>query len=189
MVINTLYFDEGILKSARKAYVGQSPHNIRLENFFQKSIFSLLQKKMHNLNYHLKFHPYKHRYLTAKSKDINFFLNGRHFKNLIKKIFGIKKFKIEHEIRKFEPGSYTLLHDAEKEKPGMDFVIDFSKSSESFGGFTVYMTETEELLILKPKPNTLSFIKRDKRIIKYTKYVGHRAKHALIQVVGTITKK
>ena len=101
----------------------------------------------------------------------------------------IEKFRIKYEIRKFEPGNYTLLHDAEKEKPGIDFVIDFSKSSEKFGGYTIYLTETEELLILKPSPNTISFVQREKGVMKYVKYITHQQKYPIIQVVGNIFKK
>ena len=55
MAINTLYLDNGVIKSARNIYNTQNPKNIRLENFFQNSIFSLLQKKVHNSKYLLKF--------------------------------------------------------------------------------------------------------------------------------------
>ena len=189
MVINTLYLDDGVLKSARKIYLGQAPNNISLDSFFQKPIFLLLQKKLHESRYNLKFHPYRNKYYIAKSKEIDFFIKGRYFNELVKKILYVKKFKIEYEIRKFEPGNYTLLHDAENEKPGIDFIIDFSKSSKSFGGYTVYLTEKEELLILKPSPNTISFVQREKIVMKYTKYVTHMQKYPIVRVVGTIFKK
>ena len=186
MAVNTLYMDGGVLKSARKTFNSQSPRNIRLEKFFQAAIFSILQNKLENLNYKLKFHPYKYKYFTAKSNEINSFLNGRYFKNIIENIIGLKNYKIKYEIRKFESGNYTLLHDAGKDKPGIDFVIDFSKSNENYGGFTVYLTETEELLQLNPSSNALSFIERNKDIMKYTKYVQNRQRHPILQIAGTI---
>ena len=189
MVINTFYLDDGMIKSARKVYLSQAPNNIRLDNFFQKSIFLLLQNKLHESQYKIKFHPYRHKYCTTKSKEIDSFIKGRYFGDLIKKMLHAKKFEIEYEIRKFEPGNYTLLHDAEKERSGIDFVIDFSKSSEAFGGQTIYLSESEELLILKPSSNTLSFVKRDKGTMKYTKYLTHQRKHPMVQAVGIIFKK
>ena len=79
MAINTLYVDNGILKSARKTYLAQLPKNIRLENFFQNPVFLLLQKKLNDSTYSLKFHPYKYKYFTTKSKEIESFLNFRYF--------------------------------------------------------------------------------------------------------------
>ena len=189
MAINTLYFDNGILKSARNTYKKQAPKNIRLENFFQKPVFLLLQHKLHNLKYSLKFHPYKHKYRITKLKEIDSFLNGRYFKQIIEKILKMKNFKVKYEIRKFEVGNYTLLHDAEKEKQGIDFVLDFSKNAKNFGGFAVYLNEKEELLVLNPFPNTISFIERKKGVLRYTKYATHKQKEPIVQVTGTIYKK
>ena len=189
MAINTLYLDNGILKSARNIYNRQNPKNIKLDNFFQKPVFELLQKKLNNQKYALKFHPYKYKYGAAKLKEINAFVNGMYFKDLIKSILQFKKYKITYEVRKFEAGNYTLLHDAEKEKYGIDFFIDFSKDKKNFGGYAVYLNEKEELLALNTHPNSLSFIQRKKGVIKFTKYVIHRQKNPIVQVVGTIFKQ
>ena len=189
MAINTLYLDGGVLKSANRTFNSQNPRNIRLENFFQTAVFELLQNRLYNSKYSLKFHPYKFKYSAAKSKEIDSFLNGRYFKEIIDSILNISKYKIKYEIRKFEPGNYTLLHDAEKEKPGIDFVIDFSKSDKSFGGCTTYLTEAEELLQLNPSPNTLSFVERKEGVMKYTKYFTHQNKYPIINVIGTILYK
>ena len=187
MAINTLYLDGGVLKSAYKTYSNQNPKNISLENFFQKAVFQLLQNKLSDSKYSLKFNPEKFRYFTTKSKELDSFLNGRYFDLIIRNILGIKKYKFEYEIRKFEAGCYTLLHDTKKENGGVDFVIDFSKSTKIyFGGYTTYLTESEELLILNPKSNTLSFVERKQGVMKYTKYFAHQNKKTIVQVVGTI---
>ena len=78
------------------------------------------------------------------------------------------------------------MHDAEKEKEGVDFVIDFSKGNGYSGGYTTYLTESEELLTLIPKTNTLSFIERKNGIMKYTKYFTNQNKTPILQVVGVI---
>ena len=186
MAISTIYLDGGVLKSAGNIFDKQNPRNIRLENFFQKAVFTLLQDKFYNSKFSLKFSPYQHKYFIARSKEMDSFLKGRYFDLMAKKIIGLKKYKISWEIRKFTPGCYTLLHDTEKEKPGFDFIIDFSKPGNYIGGHTTYLNESEELLILKPKPNTLTFIERSKGIMKYTKYFTHQNKNPLIQVTGTL---
>lgn len=187
MAISTIYLDGGVLKSANRTYNSQSPKNIRLENFFQNAVFKLLQNRLYNSKFSLKFNPEKYRYFETKSKEIDSFLNGRYFDLIIENILGIGKYKLKYEIRKFEPNCYTLLHDAEKEKPGVDFVIDFSKDAINyFGGYINYLTESEELLALNPKSNTLSFVERNKSIMKYTKYFTHQNKNPVVMAVGTI---
>ncbi|MBI2657648.1 hypothetical protein HYX08_03060 [Candidatus Woesearchaeota archaeon] len=186
MAVNTIYLDKGILKSAARAYSGQEPRNIRLGNFFQKAVLSLLQKKLENCNYKAKFHPYKYKYSTTSLKEISSFLNGRYFGQIARAITGIKNYGLKYEIRKFEAGDYTLLHDAEKEKEGVDFIMDFTKKWDDFGGYTVYLTEKEELLRSNPCQNALSFIERKKGVMKYTKYATHKQKNPIVQAVGTI---
>ena len=192
MAINTIYLDGGVLKSANRTFSSQAPKNIRLENFFQKAVFKLLQNKLHNAEYSLRFHPYKYKYFIAKSKEIDSFLKGRYFDMMVKKVIGLDKYKMSYEIRKFKPGCYTLLHDAEKEKEGVDFIIDFSKLDTYFGGYTTYLTETEELLTLSPKTNTLSFVERKNKVMKYTldaenKAIGRVATQAAVFLQGKNT--
>src|SRR3989344_7309790 len=136
MAINTLYIDRGALKSASAIYNSQLPKNIRLEKFFQPSVFSLLQKKLFKSKYSSKFHPYKYRYSTTRLREVGSFLNGRYFDGIVRNMMNLANYKCAYEIKKFEPGDYTLLHDSEKEKKGIDFVLDFSESSESYGGYT-----------------------------------------------------
>ena len=186
MAISTIYLDGGVLKSAGNAFNSQNPRNIMLENFFQKAVISLLQDKLAHSEFSMKFSPYRHNYLITKSSAIDSFLKGGYFGLMVRKILGLDKYKLSYEIRKFAPGCYTLLHDKEKEKPGIDFIIDFSKPGDYVGGYVTYLNESEELLILRPKLNTLTFVERGKGMMKYTKYFTHRNKNPLIQVAGTL---
>ena len=191
MAINTLYLDKGVLKNTSSIYSQSNPKNIRLDDFFQYSVLGLLQKKLDDADWKEKFDPEKYLYSVCELKEIDTFLKGDYFRNLAQGVLGVKKLKISkirYEIRRFVPGNYTLLHDAEKEKPGIDFIIDFSQSKESFGGHTTYLTESEELLISSPMPNSISFIERKNKLMKFTKYVQHRQKNPIVQVVGTILK-
>lgn len=193
MVINPLYVDRGVLKSAKRIYRSQQPKNIRLDNFFQPAMFSLLQKKLFDAKYKTKFHPYRHKYSTAMIKEISSFLKGRYFADIVKSILNSGDCKIKHEIRRFGPGDYTLLHDTEREQAdvdaGVDFYLDFSKPCKNYGGYTVYLTETKELLQLNPCPNTLSFIECGKGVMSYTKYVTSRQEYPIVQVVGRVLNR
>lgn len=188
MVVNTLYFDNNVLKSAKNIYNKQIPKNIRLMDFFQNPVFLLLQKKLYNAKYKLKFHPYKYKYSIAKVKEIDSFLKGQYFNIIIDKIIG-KSYTFNYEIRKFCHANCTLLHDAEKKKPGVDFILDMSKADGNYGGYITYLTKSEELLHLNPCQNTLSFVERKKDVVSYTKYVQYKQKYPIVYVTGTIFKQ
>ena len=189
MAINTLYLDNGVISSIKETYNKQRPKNIRLEKFFQSPVFLLLQKRLCNSEYSLKFSPYKCKYSITHLKEIDSFIHGQYFKKIIEQIIELKNYKIKYEIRKFEPGNYTLVHDSEKEKAGIDFFIDFSKNGRNYGGYTSYLTETDELIALNPMQNTISFIERKNGVMRYTKYVTSQQKYPIVQVSGTISKK
>ena len=188
MAINTLYMDREVLKKAREVYEHQNPKNIRLEQFFQPAVFALLQKKIFSAAYRLHFDPKKWKYEGAKVEEMQSFLAGGYFKNIVGAILGLKKFRLSFEVRKFSPGSYTLLHDAEKEQAGIDVIIDCSLLPRNNSGCVKYLTIKEELLQLDPSPNTLSFVERKKGVMRYVKYVNHQ-QSPIILVMGTIFKK
>ena len=189
MAINTLYLDNGILKSANLKYHSQNPNSISLRNIFQPPVFSLIQKKLYESEYSRRFKPFQYMYHATKLKEIGSFIKGYYFTAIAKKILGIGNFKVNYEIRQFQAGDYTLLHDAISNEPAIDFVIDFSKSADNYGGYTVYLNEGEELLHLNPHPNTLSFVEKKPGMMKYTKYVTHRQKRPILQVCGSIFEK
>jgi hypothetical protein len=189
MAINTLYSDFGVLKSARKAYKKQNPNNIRLENYFQIPVFNLLRNKIIAAKYTLKFDPEKYKYHIASVPEINSFLGGKYFHIILSTILGVENLNFAFEIRKFCCSNYTLLNDSYNERPGIDFVIDFSKKWDGFGGHTTYLTKTKEILHLNPVPNSLSFVERNKKSMRYIKYVQHMQKEPLYFVVGTLFKQ
>lgn len=187
MIINQLYQNTRVLRTARKEYEQETPKNIRLQTFFHPKIFKLLQQKLHQQKYTARFHPYKYSYSTTKLKEMDSFIKGTYFKNIINNLLGIKKYKITYEIQRFQPGNFTLLHDANKEPPGIDFIIDLSTTHSFYGGYIKYLTEKKELLQLNPCPNSISFVNRGKGIMKYVKYVTHQQKKPLIFVRGSLS--
>lgn len=185
MAINPTYLDKKVRKNAFDVYNRQEPKNIRLDNFFQRTIFELLLNKLIEEKWKLKFDPYKYKYYFCKSLEVEEFLKGKYFQMIVKDVVGLKKFNLKYEIRKFDSGCYTLLHDTEREKEGVDFIIDFSNGL--FGGYTKYLTGEKELLQINPTANTISFVSREKGVMKYIKYVNHKQKWPIIMVVGVLS--
>ncbi len=187
MVLNTLYLDAAMLRKAREIYLKETPHNISLETFFQPVIFTLLQQKILSSAFARHFHPYKFNYYTAKNEALQHFLNGSYFQKLIGEILQIQKYTFSYEIRKFEPGCFTLLHDdLPHEPPGIDFVINFSEAAPTHGGYIQYVDAAQELVKVVPSPNSLTIVGRPKGVMCYTKYVAHQQKFPLLYVAGTI---
>jgi len=187
MVFNTLYSDPAIMRRAKKAYDEDFPNNVMLEKFFQRAIFITLQNKLYNAKYSLKFDPYEYRYKITKSKEVDAFLKGEYFKQIVERIFGIKKFKVKYEVTKFEAGDFTLLHDEAKEAAGIDFIIDFSKEKGNRGHIK-HLDEKQELVQINVNPNSLTFVNRNKEM-KYIKYVSYKQKTPIVRVIGTILFK
>ena len=185
MVLNRLYLDKNIVAKAREVYAKEKPKNIRLDQIFQPTIFKLLQEKLFTAAYKLKFNPLRFKYQTAKVKEVDSFLKGYYFKELVLELLNLKKYNLTYEIRLFEPGNYTLLHDAEKELAGIDFILDFSQDAKNASGCIKYLTSDEELVELDPKKNTLSFVERKQNIMRYVKYVNHRQTPRIL-VMGTL---
>ena len=184
MAINPEYMQVENLLYIKKSY--SSNNNIMLNNIFQDKIFNLLSNKVSNSIFSSKFDPDKYRYSITTSKQLDSFFYGNYFELLVKNILGFKKFNVVYEIRKFESGDFTLLHDSESSSKGIDFILDLSSSSERNGGFVNYVFNDEVLNIIT-KSNSLSFINKNKSLY-YVKYVNHKQRDPIILVFGNIIK-
>ena len=83
------------------------------------------------------------------------------------------------EVRKFEPGCYTLIHDYDGEvldqNPKLDVKYYFNHTfaaNDKAGGCTYYIVkdEDEELLTVEPEDNSLSIVYRDEATVRFEKY-------------------
>jgi len=66
--------------------------------------------------------------------------------------------------------------------------MDLSKTSDRNGGYINYVNPKGELLHIVTKPNSLSFVKRDKGSLYYVKYINHKQFDPIILIFGTIVK-
>ena len=85
------------------------------------------------------------------------------------------------EVRKFEPGCYTLIHDYDGEvldkNPKLDVKYYFDHAfaaDEKAGGCTTYFVkyEDEEVLTVEPENNSLSLVYRDEETVRFEKYLN-----------------
>ena len=169
--INSEY-DEEKLNEAKISF--KLSGNLRLPSF-------LSSKGLEHFK-HLKFKrvyiPGKSSFSIAKApaiKEADF---------ILKKLTG-RKFIFS--VLKFEHGDYTVLYDDLKLSKGVAVVLDLVNFDESWGGFTSFMKDAEELFRVVSKQNTLTIINQS-GLRSFTKYVNHHARHPRIFLYGVQQK-
>src|SRR3989344_3524348 len=189
MVVNPDYMDPKNLLDISKLYNKNDPKNIMLNSILQDKVFNLLSNKVSNSIFSSKFDPCKYRYSIASCKELDSFFYGVYFDSLVKNILSIKKYNIIYGLRKFQSSDFTLLHDSgSSDVDGIDFIMDLSKTSDRNGGYINYVNPKGKLLHIVTKPNSLSFVKRDKGSLYYVKYINHKQFDPIILIFGTIVK-
>ncbi|XP_061181742.1 prolyl 3-hydroxylase OGFOD1-like [Saccostrea echinata] len=97
------------------------------------------------------------------------------------------------EVRKWQHGSYTLVHDTDTETKlcALDAVlyIGCEDWQPEYGGTTSYIAkgEDEELLSVCPSPNSLALVYRDTETLKFVKHINARVKDTQHQGFMDIT--
>uniref|UniRef100_A0A915HYT2 uS12 prolyl 3-hydroxylase n=1 Tax=Romanomermis culicivorax TaxID=13658 RepID=A0A915HYT2_ROMCU len=108
--------------------------------------------------------------------------------------------KCKLEIRRFNRGCYTLLHDdgtdssIDERKFALDAQLFFTSSQWKVnrGGYTCYVAkdEDEELLTIVPRRNTLALVYREDDTMKFVKYLNNRVGSAeFIDIAGVYYDK
>ncbi|CAL1271394.1 unnamed protein product [Larinioides sclopetarius] len=90
---------------------------------------------------------------------------------------------INSTIRKWSPGSYTLLHDQsflEYATLNAGLCFNCPEWEVEYGGYTSYVAkdEKEELLRVDPKPNSLALVYITEETANFIKYINCRAKES-----------
>ncbi|XP_036296267.1 prolyl 3-hydroxylase OGFOD1 isoform X1 [Pipistrellus kuhlii] len=83
------------------------------------------------------------------------------------------------ELRHWQPGHYTLIHDNSKTEFALDLLLYCGCEGwePEYGGFTSYIAkgEDEELLTVNPENNSLALVYRDRETLKFVKHINHRS--------------
>ncbi|OMH82767.1 Prolyl 3-hydroxylase OGFOD1 [Zancudomyces culisetae] len=145
--------------------------------------------------YNALLEPECYRKIAQKSKktmETIAFLKSKHFSNYLSAITGLEYSKAIYEFRKFDTGSYTLLHDHYSEPNGLDVIFSFmpfnSKDDssglsvatsvwddDSWGGLTHYTDSVDELKRFSPGANKLVLVYRDTGVKKFVRYTTNAA--------------
>ena len=177
MEVNAIYGEQEVQESIRKAFYSNEMPSIQLQDFLGDK-FKLIQKELVNSVFNEVFEIGKCSYTEhlAHNRILNEFVEWLEtcFLDYIKFIDKDIS-KIEIKFLSFGHRNYTLMSD-EKTTPGYLVQLDFTQLWEdSYGGFTSFVKNNEEVLRINPMQNSLTVVKIDEDTKYFTKYVNHKA--------------
>jgi len=181
--INNDYLNPQTIMTIKQAFHENNPKSIQLQNFLKNNKFKILQKAIMNSKYYLEYKPdcysfYKIKKSNKIIKEFIKFIESKEFRLLISFINNKITKLNNYEIVKFQHKNYTLLHDNLKEKQQLRLIFDFTEDwNHDSGGFNSYINNSEELLRINPKENSLSIIQLNEKILNFTKYINNQAKN------------
>jgi len=175
MEINPLYLQS--VFEAKKAFMSNTMPSITMRDFFDKKFYSLIKKKMNSLKFKRAYNKMKFSYSVSDiPQELKAFLKSPEFLSFASSIVGKNIKSIEGKAYCMTWKDYTLINDETPEKPGIDFIIDFTNDS-GFGGEVVYADGKGSYSLIQMAENSLSIVKHGKNIHRFMHYLNHYAKN------------
>lgn len=186
--INTDYLDAKAQNRIQETFLEQS--SVELRQFIQPSIYAQIQAELDtnqslwrpksapaHLCHYLELDPHPLSTLHALCR----FLRSSVFAHFLHSLASLDFTEITQQVRRFDPGHYTLIHDQALDPDGLDVCLSLNPPTlgvwddQAWGGATHYIADTDELLRIVPKPNSLSLVLRDEGTLRFVKYLNQRA--------------
>lgn len=183
-----IYADTQALNAARDAFTKNNPRHIQLRDALRPAIWKKLWAELQHSDWQQHYLPDVFHYKTTPvPREITTFFSSQTFCDRITQITGKTIKHITLELHSFEHRNYTLLHDEAKQPEALFLFLELTTQwNPSWGGFTSFVKDEEELLRLYPVPNTLTLVHQQKNTQHFTKYVNFYAgKHRRIVLKGT----
>ena len=173
--LNGMYINEEVVMQMKESY--SQNRMIKLESFLKPEGY----KELFNLIKDIKGEKVKiaDRYSYEELGDLSGvgkFFNSRDFSEFISKISGEVINGVNVNILGFKHRDYTLLHDSEDDREGMEFMFVFAdKWKKEWGGYMTYTDNEAKSYIFEPEGNC--FILIDKNGMgSFVKYINNLAK-------------
>lgn len=178
-VINPQYFPESVRYNIAVQF--QKEKSIQLKEFLLPHIATRTLRSVRNAPLSLnsvagqnQFHAFKKIPLPAKT--LLQFVRSQRFAQFVSSIAQKKVACKTASWRVFAHGDYTLLHDKNREPPGIDVILDLTPSWDGRAcGHHSYVENGKGLVRIPPGFNTLAIVQRPKSVMKFVKYVNHHA--------------
>lgn len=174
--VSGIYLDKKILEEMRKSYLEFGI--LKLENFLKEEVYSELIKLLKDIRgVHTKIaDKYSYEEMGDLS-GVGRLFSSKEFLDFANFITGKKFYNIKLNISRFGHRDYTLLHDLDEKREGVEFFFIFCDEwNDKKGGHIIY-TDNEEngkSLIFPVLGNSLALINK-RGLGKFVKYVNHLA--------------
>ncbi|KAJ2831062.1 putative component of NuA3 histone acetyltransferase complex [Coemansia furcata] len=176
------YLAEGTQRRICDLFLEQS--SVQLRGFLRADVYARLMAEDPWAAAELRGPPHLRRYLEAQPSSpmlagLMAFLRSPAFAELLTKLAGVEPVAASQQLRRFEKGHYTLIHDEAPEPPGLDVTLSLQPAErewdDTWGGATHYIADKDELLRIAPDANSLSLVLRDEGTLRFVKYLNHMA--------------
>lgn len=172
--LNPAYLDTNTIPKMQEAFKESPLKSIRLNHFLNDRSYVKTEISVHKAKAkHAKIADRFSYSDVVIPKQVATFFTSKEFLRLISVITGKKLKRCELSIKKFGHRDYTLLHDSEALKPGLEFFFDINPVwNPAWGGSLVYRDAQEELFRLHPTANALTIVNRKKGMFRFLEYVN-----------------
>ena len=170
--MKTSYLQKGVLK---------------LDGFLKDSVYNELIKLILDIKGEQVKIPDRCSYQEMGDlSGVGKLFSSKEFLSFVSIITGKSFSNVDLNIRKFENGDYTLLHDSDKIHNRTEFFFIFAdKWNAEWGGQIVYTDLDERSFIFPVDWNCFCLINRDDELGRFVKYINHLAgKKCFILIEG-----
>ena len=175
-MINQNYLNKYNLEIIKKQF--SKYKMIRLGFFIENKLYKKLKREIQKEKFEKKKIADKFSYSACSSaKSIKNIFNSDELKFVIESILNKKINKIKLEIKKFQHGNYTLMHDSNINKDNLKFYLFICNSwNPKWGGNKVYIKK-EKSYVFSPNGNSFILIRNEKNSKNFIQYINHQARN------------
>ncbi|KAJ2151619.1 putative component of NuA3 histone acetyltransferase complex [Coemansia sp. RSA 451] len=186
--INAAYLKPQTQAQIQDSFVEQSSTELR--DFLRADVFATVQTEVATLWASATEQGPAHvcKYLKAHATheaapvthELLQFLQSTQFACVLSSVTSLDLVRASQQVRRFDRGHYTLVHDQALDPAGLDVVLSLSPAEwiDTWGGSTHYVADADELLSVSPQANSLSIVMRDDGTLRFVKYVNHTAQES-----------
>jgi Rps23 Pro-64 3,4-dihydroxylase Tpa1-like proline 4-hydroxylase len=170
-LITASFLKQNVLTTIRESYESNNPRGVQVADFLDDGAYKKMLRSVGTLKLKKTEVRDTHSFFAAGGKGLAFFKSSE-FLSFVSAVTGRVLTSADVSVRMFMHGNYTLMHD-DAETDGVEFYFDMTPTWEaSLGGYTAFLSEEGEKLIVQPAPNTLLLARSGR---SYVKYVNCRA--------------
>ena len=177
-LINDSYKSASLIEQMREHFEQSQPRMIRLNDFFVGNVYKKILNELKSAEGMRVKVADRYSFTLLELQMFDDVFSSQTFMTFLGAIIGKQIAKINYQIRSFEKGDYTLLHDSEAILGRVEFFFVFAeKWKGNAGGMKVYIQKKGEgkPVIFPVEGNSFSIIDKKDDMHSFVKYVNNLA--------------